>query len=116
MIYVVQFRSTPRANLAERPLSAAGRAAFSDNRLRNPPPTDALRRLARQTGGGHFLLNQFDDVNTTFTHVMQELHYQYVLGFIPEGLDGAIHDLRIRVTRPGVTIRARQSYRAPKAP
>ena len=58
------------------------------------------------------MLGQYDDINATFTQVMHELHYQYVLGFVPERADGRIHDLRVRVNRPGLTIRARQSYRA----
>jgi len=115
MMYIVQFRTTGRANLAEFPLSPSGGAAFTDPRWRNAPPTEALRRLARQTGGGHFLLNLFDDVNATFTHVMQELHYQYVLGFTPQKLDGRIHELKVTVNKPELTIRARQNYRAPVA-
>ncbi len=84
MVYVVQFRSNLQANLAEVPLSPSPGALFAgDPRLRNPPPTEALRRLATQTGGLHFMLRQQDDVNATFTHVMEELHNQYVLGFTP---------------------------------
>jgi Ca-activated chloride channel family protein len=114
MIYVTQFRSNPRANLAEVPLSPTPGELFSgDPRLRNPPPTEGLRELASQTGGGHFLLNQYDDVNTTFTHVMEELHHQYLLGFTPQRRDGRIHNLTVRVNRPGVTVRARHSYLAP---
>ena len=73
-----------------------------------------MRRLATQTGGGHFQLNQYDDVNATFTQVMQELHYQYVLGFTPQRFDGKIHDLRVRLEnpQPDMEIRARRNYRA----
>lgn len=72
-----------------------------------------LQRLTSQTGGGHFTLGRFDDVNATFTQVMQELHYQYVLGFAPERADGKLHRIEVRSTRPGITIRARRSYTAP---
>jgi VWFA-related protein len=114
MIYIVQFRSTTRAQLAEMPLSAGANVAFSDPRRWTAPPTDTLRRLAAQTGGGHFQLNQYDDVNATFTQVMQELHYQYVLGFTPERLDGRVHELRVRTADEELTVRARRSYRAPR--
>jgi VWFA-related protein len=115
MIYIVQFRSTPRAQLAEMPLSPSGGVSMSDPRRWTTPPTATLRRLATQTGGGHFQLNQYDDVNATFTQVMQELHYQYVLGFTPQRLDGKVHDLRVRTERPDpdLEIRARRNYRAP---
>ena len=114
MIYAVQFGTSLRGYQAELALAPTVKQTFTEVRSRNPPGTEALRMLSRQTGGGHFLLNQFDDINTTFTHVMQELHYQYVLGFTPTRLDGRLHDLRVRVNRPGVTVRARQNYRAPK--
>jgi Ca-activated chloride channel family protein len=117
MIYIAQFRSSPRANLAEVPLSPTAGELFSgDPRLRNPTPTDGLRELATQTGGGHFLLGQSDDVNTTFTHVMEELHYQYLLGFTPQRLDGRVHEVAVGVDRPDVTIRARRTYLAPRPP
>jgi Ca-activated chloride channel family protein len=116
MIYIVQFRSTTRAQLAEMPLSATGSVAFSDPRRFTAPTTGTLRRLAEATGGGHFVLGQYDDVNATFTQVMQELHYQYVLGFTPQRLDGRVHDLRVRTTDREQTVRARRSYRAPSAP
>ena len=115
MIYIVQFRSTARAQMAEMPLSPTAGASMSDPRRFTTPPTATLRRLATQTGGGHFQLNQYDDVNATFTQVMQELHYQYVLGFTPQRLDGKVHDLRVRLQKPDpdTEVRARRNYRAP---
>jgi Ca-activated chloride channel homolog len=115
MIYIVQFRSTPRQQLAEMPLSPSGGVSMSDPRRWTTPPTATLRRLATQTGGGHFQLNQYDDVNATFTQVMQELHYQYVLGFTPQRLDGKVHELRVRIQKPDADteVRARRNYRAP---
>ena len=115
MIYIVQFRSTMRAQLAEMPLSPSGGTSMSDPRRWTTPPTGTLKRLATQTGGGHFQLNEYDDVNATFTQVMQELHYQYVLGFTPQRFDGKVHDLRVRIQKPDpdVEIRARRNYRAP---
>jgi hypothetical protein len=88
---------------------------MSDPRRWTTPPTAALRRLANQTGGGHFHLTDTDDVNATFTQVMQELHYQYVLGFTPQRLDGRIHELRVRLRAPApdTEVRARRNYRAP---
>ena len=71
-----------------------------------------IRRLAGQTGGGHFILGRNDDVNATFTAVMQELHYQYTLGFTPERADGRVHEIVVRALRPGLTVRARRTYLA----
>jgi hypothetical protein len=59
------------------------------------------------------MLRQQDDVNATFTHVMEELHNQYVLGFTPQTLDGKLHELTVRIDRPNVRVLARQGYLAP---
>ena len=77
---------------------------------RRTRPDRNLRRLAAETGGGHFELRDTADLNTTFTRVADELHRQYVLGFSPENLDGTTHKLEVRVKVPGMTVRARQSY------
>jgi Ca-activated chloride channel family protein len=90
MVYVVQFRSSPQANLAEFSLAPSASQLFGNDEARRAriSPT-YVNRLARQSGGGHFILGQFDDVNATFSQVMQELHYQYVLGFTPQVQDGS---------------------------
>jgi Ca-activated chloride channel family protein len=114
MVYVVQFRSSPQANLAEYPTAPTASEVFGEDfarRVRSSP--GYVLRLAQQTGGGHFTLGAFDDVNATFSQVMQELHFQYVLGFSPPIADGRLHRLEVRVRRPGVIVRARQGYLAP---
>jgi Ca-activated chloride channel family protein len=73
-------------------------------------PDKGLRKVADETGGGYFELERTDELNSTFTRVAQELHSQYVLGFSPQTLDGKIHNLDVRVTRPGLVARARKSY------
>ena len=54
-----------------------------------------------QTGGGHFMLTERDDVNSTFTRVANELHQQYVLGFSLQKFDGKPHALDVVVSRAG---------------
>jgi Ca-activated chloride channel family protein len=73
-------------------------------------PDRGLRRVADDTGGGYFELLRTDELNSTFTRVAQELHSQYMLGFTPQALDGKVHALEVRLTRPGLTTRARKSY------
>lgn len=81
------------------------------SRVRSRPDRN-LRRLAEETGGGYFELEQTADLAPTFTRVAQELHSQYVLGFTPETLDGKVHRIEVRVRRRGMTARARRSYLA----
>ena len=86
---------------------------FDGVRNRRTRPDRSLRRLAEETGGGYFELQETDELGSTFTRVSQELHSQYVLGFAPSVPDGRIHDLNVRVAGRGMRARARQSYVAP---
>ena len=82
----------------------------------NPPllqraPRENLARLARRSGGSVHELSDYAQLKAAFKVIADELHLQYLLGFAPKA-DGKRHDITVRVKRPGVTIRARESYRA----
>lgn len=79
-------------------------------RMQRTRPDRTLRKFAEETGGGYFELKKTDDLAPTFTRVAQELHSQYTLGFTPAALDGKEHRLEVKVTTPGMTVRARKSY------
>jgi Ca-activated chloride channel homolog len=83
---------------------------FNGTRQVRSKPDPGLKRLAEETGGGYFELEKTAELAPTFTRIAQELHSQYVLGFVPAILDGKVHKLAIRVKRPGTSARARQSY------
>ncbi len=57
-------------------------------------------------------LNNYAQLKAAFKVIADELHLQYLLGFVPTKFDGERHDITVRVKREGVTIRARESYRA----
>jgi Ca-activated chloride channel homolog len=78
-------------------------------------PDPGLRALADQSGGGYFELAGTENLAAVFARVADELRRQYLLGFVTPRTDGSLHPLEVRVTRPGVTVRARRSYRAPGA-
>jgi len=78
----------------------------------NGKPDEGLAKIAGETGGGYFELTSTADLASTFKRVADELHHQYVLGFTPEKLDGKMHDLEVRLTRPDLVARARKSYLA----
>ncbi|MBM3749600.1 MAG: VWA domain-containing protein [Acidimicrobiia bacterium] len=73
-------------------------------------PGGSFRKMATETGGGYFELKKTADLNTTFSRVVQELHSQYLIGFAPTTLDGKEHKLEVRVTKPGLNVRARKTY------
>ena len=89
---------------------------FDGARNRRTSPDRSLRRLAEETGGGYFELQESDELGATFTRVSQELHSQYVLGFTPSVRDGQTHEVAVRLKRRGMTARARRSYVAPSDP
>jgi VWFA-related protein len=76
--------------------------------------TRELIDLARETGGGHFVVGKRDDLGASFTRVVDELHHQYMIGFVQPEADGQNHDVRVS-TRTGAEVRARTSYVAERA-
>jgi Ca-activated chloride channel family protein len=88
---------------------------FNGQRRVRSNPDRALKRMADETGGGYFRLDDTDQLTSTFTRVAQELHSQYVLGFVPQTLDGKVHKLTVQVTKPGLVARARKTYVAAPA-
>jgi Ca-activated chloride channel family protein len=92
--------------------------AFTDVKRRTggvqiTPPDPDLRRLADDSGGGYFEVTDAERLGPLFTRVAEELHRQYWLGFAPPVRDGKVHQIVVKVKRPGMTARARQSYVAP---
>ena len=82
---------------------------FNGARQVRSKPDSGLKRLAEETGGGYFELDNTSDLAPTFTRVAQELHSQYVLGFTPTVLDGKIHRITVKA-KTGMSVRARRSY------
>jgi VWFA-related protein len=76
--------------------------------------TRDMTELARDTGGGHFVVPKHDDLAATFTRVVDELHHQYLIGFVQPEADGQPHQVQI-ATRTGAQVRARTSYLAERS-
>jgi Ca-activated chloride channel family protein len=79
-------------------------------------PDPGLRTLAGDSGGGYVELHRADQLGPAFARVADELHHQYLLGYAVPEFDGKMHQIDVRVRKPGMTSRARKSYLAPKAP
>ena len=77
-------------------------------------PDEGMAKIAAATGGGYFELTSPADLLSTFDRVIDELHHQYALGFVPQKLDGKLHDLTVKVNKSGYTVRARKHYLAPR--
>jgi len=76
------------------------------------PPSRTIGRLAAETGGGSYEMREGDNVGAIFTQVALDLHQQYLIGFVPQTLDGKTHKLEVKVkrTQPGLKLRYRPSY------
>ena len=75
-------------------------------------PDEGLPKIAQATGGGYFELTSTGGLSTTFARIAYELHHQYAIGFTPATLDDKMHTLTVRVSTPGMKVRARRSYLA----
>lgn len=74
---------------------------------------DSLRTLSDETGGFAVVnRNQFD---TAFDRIVTDNSSYYVLAYYPPtDKPGKFHKIEVRVTRPGVSVRARRGYTLPK--
>src|SRR4029453_13095301 len=82
------------------------------NELPMQKPDEGMAKIAAATGGGYFELTSPGDLLGKFDRVIDELHHQYALGFVPQKLDGKLHDLTVKVNKSGYAVRARKRYLA----
>jgi VWFA-related protein len=75
---------------------------------------DSLRELADETGG--FAAVNRNNVDEAFDRIVADNSSYYVLGYVAanDKRDGRFRKIEVRVTRPGVTVRARRGYVAPR--
>jgi VWFA-related protein len=75
---------------------------------------DSLRLLSEETGG--FAAINANDYRQAFDRIIRENSSYYVLGYYSndERRDGRFRPVEVRVTRPGLQVRARKGYTAPK--
>ena len=74
---------------------------------------DSLRVLSDQTGG--FAVVNRNDFSTAFDRIVGDNSSYYVLAYYPPtDKPGKFHRIDVRVSRPGLTVRARRGYALPK--
>jgi VWFA-related protein len=74
---------------------------------------DSLRTLSEETGG--FAVVNKNDFSTAYQRIVEDNSTYYVLAYYPpDARPGRLHKIDVRVTRPGLTVRARKGYITPK--
>ena len=73
-----------------------------------------LTDLARNTGGQALMTN---DLNVAFERTTKATSASYLIGYAPDPMrhDGKFHEVKVRVKKGGLQVRAREGYWAPMA-
>ena len=108
MIYGVGMRSR------QRPRAPAGGPGGLQAALLADLPDPGLARVAEESGGGYIEIRYGEDLVSAFASVADELHSQYLLGFVPPKRDGKTHKIDVRARQGGLKVRGQKSYLAPK--
>jgi Ca-activated chloride channel homolog len=76
------------------------------------PPNKYLQQLAEKTGGRYFKTGDINLIRQSFAGVAEELRRQYMIGYYPKESEHKGHErtIKVKVNRPRVAVRARQSY------
>ena len=121
-----------RSNVSFYGVDARGLGGLSDEAIQmsSPPPDnslgtttlqdelrlsqDSLRIISDETGG--FAVVNQNDFRTAFTRIVEDNSSYYVLGYYSsdERRDGRFRNVDVRVTKPGLRVRARKGYVGPK--
>ena len=77
-----------------------------------------LRRLAAETGGRAFFPWREEELPVVHDRVATDVANRYVLTYTPvnQKVDGTFRKIQLTTTAPGLTVRARPGYFAPKPP
>ena len=131
LIYSVMFKTgLDQARLGQIPFMVGG--VFG----RFPPPQNRRGNQRRERMGrinedaeeflqemsdisaGRFFSSKDGKLKSTFVSIVEELRFQYRLGFYPpeESGENTLHTLKVKVARPETVVRARSSYRVQGRP
>ncbi len=71
-----------------------------------------LERFAEETGGTMYPVRDPDDLKDSIARIVEELRYQYVIGYYPVRTrwDGTYRQVRLEARHRGVEVRTRKGY------
>lgn len=114
------FPEPPRPGAAQTPTSEQQNVGRADllavirqlvAAVRTPFEENVLEVLATATGGAYATPRSEDSLQAAINRIGQELHSQYLLAYRPTNLKHpGYHQIRVRVRREDVRVRARPGY------
>lgn len=102
----IQYDDDDRPYIVERPREKGEREAdYREAR-------DLLKEMAGITGGRVYPVSSTTNLNAAFAQIANELRKTYSIGYYPEAVPrpGERYSIKVRVYRPGLTVRARENY------
>lgn len=103
--------ASPTHPLAPRPTAQGQSPRFQTDIVRQP--TDVMEELARDSGGWMWSIPSVDAANQASTALIDELRYQYLLGYTPvKAFDDKRRKLKIETTNRNFRVRHRDGYLA----
>ncbi len=110
--YTVDPRGLPAFDTPMGAGPMSGELPIHLDRLSLRARLDSLRTLADATDGIAVINN--NDLDVGMKRISDDLTSYYLLGYYSTNgkLDGRFHNIKVRVKRPGVNVRARKGYRA----
>ena len=74
----------------------------------------AIARLLQHALETRGLRHEWISNGEQAARLLTDLRSRYVLGFKPAAFDDQVHSIGVHVRRPGLVVRTRAAYRAPK--
>jgi len=107
IVYTVQFDT-----FVVPPNYKIGKSEAEKIRQSKEIATLYMTALAARTGGRHYHLKDIANLETTFREIAGELSQQYSLGYYPKEQPETSQErqIKVKVTKPNLSVRARASY------
>ena len=105
------------ARSASVPIYTIGFSTMPDELLRKGDTATnlvVLSRFADETGASLFQVRDPDDLKEAAARIVEELRYQYVIGYLPVRTvwDGGYREVRLEARHRGFEVRTRKGYYA----
>jgi VWFA-related protein len=131
IVYPIRYNTRPDVEQRVGVAPAPDDAATRERRVAGTPAPDKqkvregleqayhvadayLYEIASRTGGVLHRADRLEDLPGAFARIADELRHQYLLGYYPakKDLDDSERHITVTVSRPGLTVRSREGYRA----